>query len=106
MHVYLSVSHIVAEEYWPTPLYNNAPVLTEVCRHVFMHSFLKVPHQYLNQVEVWTLTELLQAELLILFFDMLSVVDLLLCLGSLSCCMTQIRPSFSCQTGPLNFLVN
>ncbi len=32
-----------------------------------------------------------------------SVVDLLVCLGSLSCCMTQLWPNFSCQTDALTF---
>lgn len=39
---------------------------------------------------------------LILFFSP-SVVDLLLCLGSLSCCMTQFWPSFSFKTDSLTF---
>ncbi len=30
-----------------------------------------------------------------------SVVDLLMCLGSLSCCITQFQPSISCQTKDL-----
>ena len=34
---------------------------------------------------------------LILFFFRHSVVDLLLCLGSLSCCITQFQPRFSCS---------
>uniref|UniRef100_A0A8C4S1M4 NAD(+) kinase n=1 Tax=Erpetoichthys calabaricus TaxID=27687 RepID=A0A8C4S1M4_ERPCA len=32
-----------------------------------------------------------------------SIVDLLVCLGSLPCCMTQFQPSFSCHTNGLTF---
>uniref|UniRef100_A0A3Q0SNZ7 Limb and CNS expressed 1 n=1 Tax=Amphilophus citrinellus TaxID=61819 RepID=A0A3Q0SNZ7_AMPCI len=35
-------------------------ILSLVCRHLFMHSSLKVPPEYFNQVEVWTLTGPLQ----------------------------------------------
>ena len=48
-----------------------------------------------NQVEVWTLT--------VSFVLCHSVVDLLLCLGSLSCCMIHFQSSFSCQTDGLTF---
>lgn len=40
---------------------------------------------------------------LTLFFFSHSIVGLLLCLGSLSCFMTQFGPSLSCQTDGLTF---
>jgi len=70
----LSISHVI------TTLLR----LIDVCQHSFMHSFLKVPPQHFYQFEVWTLTGPF-------FFFRHSAVDLLLCLGSLSCWW----PSFS-----------
>lgn len=64
----------------------------EACRHSFRHSSLKVlPHNF-NQDEVWTLTWPLQHLDSFLF----SAILLYMCLGSLSCWMTQFQASFSC----------
>ncbi len=49
------------------------------------------PHDF-SQDEVWTLTGPLQRS-----------ADLLACLRSLSCCMTQFWPSFSCRTDVVTF---
>ena len=58
----------------------------EVCRHSFMKSSFKVLLQHFNHFEV-----------------SYSHVDLLVPLGSLSCCMSQFGPSFSCCTYSLTF---
>ena len=51
--------------------------------------------------KVWTLIGSLQHHNFILFRH--SVVVLLVCLKSLSCCMTQFQQSVSCQTDDLTF---
>ena len=50
---FLSVSHMVVEEFCPTLLSNVASVHWGL-QHWFLHSSLKVPPQQFNQVEVWT----------------------------------------------------
>ena len=60
-----------------------------------------VPPQYFNRLEVWILTG--HCNILILLVFSHFVVDLLVCLRSLSCCMTQFQPSFSCWADGLTF---
>ncbi len=93
----LAVSHIVLEEFWPTLLYNVAPVYWGLW--AFVYTQLS-PHDF-SQDELWTMTGVLQN--LDSFLFSRSVVDFLVCLGSLSCCITQSWPSFSCQTDVLTF---
>lgn len=61
----------------------------DTCGHLFMHSSLKFPPWCFDQVKV--------------FFFSNSVIELLLYLGSLSYCTSQIGPSLSCQTDGLKF---
>ena len=42
------------------PLFTTLLHFIEVCSHLFMHSYLKVPPQHFSWVEVWTLTGPLQ----------------------------------------------
>lgn len=69
-----------------------------------MGRVVQVSQQHFNQVEVWTLTVSLQHLDSFLFFSH-SAVDLLLCLGSLSSCMTKLGPRFCCRTDGLTFRV-
>lgn len=66
----LTVSRVIMENFWPTLLLS--------CRHLSMHSSLKVPPQHFSQLQVWTLDQRLY---FFTFSD--SVVNLPLCLGSL-----------------------
>lgn len=60
-----------------------------------------------NSVGVWALTVPLQKVDFLLFCKNHSVVNLLWCLGSLSCCIAQILLSFSCHTAILwDILIN
>ncbi len=68
----------------------------EVCGH-FLYTALATAFE---SGWVWTL---LYCNTLILLFFSRSVVDLLGCLGSLSCCMTQFWPNFSCRTDCVTF---
>ncbi len=81
----------------PTLVYNVAPVYWGLW--VFVYAQLS-PHGF-SQDELWTLTGLLQP--LDSFIFSRSVVDLLGCLGSLSRCMTQFWPNFSCRMDVLVF---
>jgi len=74
----LSVCDITVVEFWPTLLYNTDPP-----QHFNgLRSGLWLGH-YTN---------------FILFFFSHRCADLPLLLGSLSCCIAQLFPSFSCQT--------
>lgn len=75
----LSVSLIVVEDFWPTHLYNMAWVLCDLWPCVSE----VLPHPF-NHVEVWTQVDHYNTSSL--FFFSHSVVDLLLCLGSLLFC--------------------
>lgn len=56
-----------------------------------MHSSFKVPPEHFNQVEVWTGTGTSHDYyILVLFFFSRSAPDLLMCLGSLSCCLIKL----------------
>ena len=92
-----SVSHIVVDEHFFTTLFQ----FIEICGHLSMHSSRKVLSQHFNWVKsgLW----LGHHETSILFFFSHSVVDLLVCLGSLSCCTTQFWPSRSCWTDGITF---
>ncbi len=90
----LSVSHIILEEFWPTLFYNIAPVYWGLWAFVYA----QLSPQHFSQDELWTLTGLLQHLYSFLFSH--SVVGLLVCLGLLSCCITQL---FSCRTDVLTF---
>lgn len=70
-------------EFWPTPLYN-----------ISLHHW-----GFRSSAEVW----LGHRKTLILLLVIYSVVDLLMWLGLLSCCLTQFQTSFSCQTDGLTF---
>ena len=78
----LSYSHIIVQEFFSTLLYNVASVLWTL-QHCFMHSSLKSHHSISGRLRsgLW----LDHCNTLILFFFRHSAVDLLLCLGSLSC---------------------
>lgn len=68
---------------WPTHLY---------CRHSFMHSSFKVsPRHFLTAL--MSGPQLGHCKTLTVSFFSHYLVHLLLCLGALSCCMTQFRPS-------------
>ena len=70
----------------------------EVCRYLFMHSYLKLLGQHFNQFEVWNLTGP--------WFFSFSGILLEIC-----CCVwdhcpfecSQFQPNFSCQTDGLKF---
>lgn len=68
-----------------------------------MHSTHEVKSKQLNRVEVWTLTGQLQNLVSFLFFFNHSVPDMLLCLRSLLCRMTQFQPDFSQMTSHLEY---
>lgn len=74
---------------------------TDVLGHLFMKNFFKIPPQHLNGVKEWTLTLPFQQ-----FPPFFSLLDgtLLVCLGSLSCCITQFWLSLSCWTDGLTFV--
>lgn len=78
------VSHIIMK-FWPSLL-----LIIDVWYLVM----------YFHTLSIWTLGH---CNTLLLFFFRHSVEDLLLCLDSLSCCMTQFESSFSCWTDWLTF---
>lgn len=55
----LSVSHLIVVEFCPL-FFTSLLYFTGGCRHLFMHSFLKVQSQHFSQVEAWTVTGPLQ----------------------------------------------
>lgn len=91
-----SASHIVLEKCWPARLCLSSLRFEGI---YFMHNSLNMLAQHLYWVEVWTLTQSF-----IFFFFSYSDVNFLVCLESLSCCMTQFQPSLSCRTNGLTFV--
>lgn len=92
--IWLSVSHIIAEEFWPIFLYSVSVHWGLWACCCLLLTSLHVPLQHF---EVWTLTGRLPH--LDSFLFHYTHVDLLH-LGSLSfCCMTQILPSFTLALG-------
>lgn len=82
----------ISTSVWWEALWPTSAQFTEVCEHSLMHSSFKVPITTIHLG--WSVTST---------GSFPSFVDLLLCLQSLSYCMTKCWLSFSCQPHGLTF---
>ena len=75
--------------------------LRDICGLSCMNGLLQILPHHLSWVNAWTST--LHSKMQNLFCFIQSVVDVLVCLGSSSCCMIHFLLSFSSQTDVLTF---
>jgi len=75
--------------------------LRDICGVSCINGLLQILPHHLSWVNAWTST--LHSKMQNLFCFIQSVVDVLVCLGSSSCCMIHFLLSFSSQTDVLTF---
>jgi len=97
----LSVSHIVVEEFWPTLLYNLTSVYWGFSGVNFCTALLRSQ----QSISIRLMSGLWpdRCNIVFLFFFSHSIEDLLLCLGSLYCCMAKHWKSFGLHKDGLTF---
>ncbi len=94
------VFHIAVDEFWPNSLQNCFNSATLEGFRAWMDCLRSCHSISIGfKSRLW----LGQSKTLILFFWSHSEVDLLVCLGSLSCCITQVRLSLRSQTDGWTF---